>query len=144
MLCTSRGAIEETEPNARTCGLNMAISILFSLKNGNLAHLFPQKKSFAQVIVPFFVTKWWNFITKKTLVGMSWKWRYVGTLGFKFIDFQIIEVIYTRIKFDSQHVIVRKYTTNGCLTYASAISLLLTKQRICPHLCFASSPSSIA
>ncbi len=37
------GAIEETKPNARTCGLNMAISILFSLKNGNFGPFVSQK-----------------------------------------------------------------------------------------------------
>jgi hypothetical protein len=38
------GAIEETKPNARTCGLNMVISILFSLKNGNFGPFVSTKK----------------------------------------------------------------------------------------------------
>jgi hypothetical protein len=38
------GAIEETEPNARTSGLNMAISILFSLENGNFGPFVSSKK----------------------------------------------------------------------------------------------------
>jgi hypothetical protein len=42
MLYTRLGAIEE--PNARTSGLNMAISILFSLKNGNFVPFVSSNK----------------------------------------------------------------------------------------------------
>ncbi len=79
-----------------------------------LAHLFPQKKSFAQIVVPFFVYKVVKFHHKKdiSLYELEMKVRrYLGVQVSRFPNNR--GFIYTQTKFDSQHVIVRKYTRMG-------------------------------